>query len=629
MSEAIRIENVTKRFGDQVAVNDISLEIEQGEFFSLLGPSGCGKTTTLRMLAGFEVPSDGRIMLDGKPVENVPPYKRDVNMVFQSYALFEHLDIADNVAFGLRRKKVAKEEIRRRVGEALELVNLSERASARANELSGGQKQRVALARALVNRPKVLLLDEPLGALDLKLRRQMQVELKAIQREVGITFVYVTHDQEEALSMSDRIAVMNSGRVAQCGAPEDVYEHPTEEFVAGFIGISNLISGVAEDGGKVRIATGLSIPAQLPDDVSRGDQVNLSIRPEKIAIDEEVGDGMVTMQGTIESRVYLGVMTQITVTLGDGARLVALEQAWHRSRADDRWEPGMTVRIGWHARAQPGAALSSRRVIAVGAGLAGLAAADALARGGYEVEVVEARDRVGGRTWSRELANGVTVEMGAEFILAGNTEVRGLAAELGLELVDKGMRYGEREPRGGIGATAEAMAVAVGVADRALAAGAGAGMSVRELLESLDLDPGAREALLVRARDLHGDLSRRHPGHRPDGTRSRGYRAGAERRRWQPAPLARAGRAPGRRGSARRRRGRCPVVEGRGRDRDRRSGCGSMATRRSSRCPHRWWAGSSSTRRCRPGRGRRLVRCATDTRRSCSCRWPSRSLRAR
>jgi len=345
--EAIRIENVTKRFGDQVAVDDVSLEIQQGEFFSLLGPSGCGKTTTLRMLAGFEVPAEGRIMLEGEPVENVPPYKRDVNMVFQSYALFEHLDIADNVAFGLRRRKVPKDEIERRVGEALELVNLSERASARANELSGGQKQRVALARALVNRPKVLLLDEPLGALDLKLRRQMQVELKAIQREVGITFVYVTHDQEEALSMSDRIAVMNSGRVAQCGAPEDVYEHPTEEFVAGFIGISNLIAGVAEDGGRVRIANGMSVPAALPDGVSRGDQVNLSIRPEKIAIDEEVADGMVVLNGTIESRVYLGVMTQITVALGDGARLVALEQAWHRSSAEDRWEPGMSVRIGW------------------------------------------------------------------------------------------------------------------------------------------------------------------------------------------------------------------------------------------------------------------------------------------
>jgi spermidine/putrescine transport system ATP-binding protein len=347
MSEAIRIEKVSKRFGEHVAVDDISLEIEQGEFFSLLGPSGCGKTTTLRMLAGFEVPSEGRILLEGEPVESVPPYKRDVNMVFQSYALFEHLNIADNVAFGLRRKKVDKAEIKRRVGDALELVNLAERANARTNELSGGQKQRVALARALVNRPKVLLLDEPLGALDLKLRKQMQVELKQIQREVGITFVYVTHDQEEALSMSDRIAVMEAGRVAQCGPPEDVYEHPSGEFVAGFIGISNLIEGVVADRGQVRLDNGMRIPVALPGEVTLGDRVNLSIRPEKIAIDEEVTDEMVTLEGTIEARVYLGVMTQITVGLGDGARLVALEQAWHRARADDRWEPGMKVKIGW------------------------------------------------------------------------------------------------------------------------------------------------------------------------------------------------------------------------------------------------------------------------------------------
>jgi len=347
--EAIRIENVTKRFGEHLAVDDVSLEIEQGEFFSLLGPSGCGKTTTLRMLAGFEVPSEGRIMLEGEPVEKVPPYKRDVNMVFQSYALFDHLDIADNVAFGLRRRKVGKDEIKRRVAEALELVNLSERAHARTNELSGGQKQRVALARALVNRPKVLLLDEPLGALDLKLRKQMQVELKQIQREVGITFVYVTHDQEEALSMSDRIAVMHAGRVAQCGPPEDVYEHPSGEFVAGFIGISNLIEGTVADRGQVRLDNGMRLAVTLPEEISLGDRVNLSIRPEKIAIGEEVTPDMVSLQGTIEARVYLGVMTQITVGLGDGARLVALEQAWHRARADDRWEPGMQVRIGWSA----------------------------------------------------------------------------------------------------------------------------------------------------------------------------------------------------------------------------------------------------------------------------------------
>jgi spermidine/putrescine transport system ATP-binding protein len=350
MPEAIRIENVSKRFGEHVAVDDVSLEIEQGEFFSLLGPSGCGKTTTLRMLAGFEVPTEGRILLEGEPVEDVPPFKRDVNMVFQSYALFEHLDIAENVAFGLKRRKVDKAEIERRVGDALELVNLSDRAHARPQELSGGMKQRVALARALVNRPKVLLLDEPLGALDLKLRKQMQVELKAIQREVGITFVYVTHDQEEALSMSDRIAVMHDGEVAQCGAPEDIYEHPTGEFVAGFIGISNLIAGTVDDDNCVTIANGTRVPVELPAGVGKGDTVNIAIRPEKIAVDEEIEGEMVKVEGEIVSRVYLGVMTQITVSLGSGAHLVALEQAWYRARADDRWEPGMQIKLGWHPR---------------------------------------------------------------------------------------------------------------------------------------------------------------------------------------------------------------------------------------------------------------------------------------
>ena len=267
-------------------------------------------------------------------------------MVFQSYALFDHLDVADNVAFGLRRKKVPKDEIRDRVAAALELVNLGERAGARTSELSGGQKQRVALARALVNRPKVLLLDEPLGALDLKLRREMQVELKQIQREVGITFVYVTHDQEEALSMSDRIAVMRDGRVAQSGPPEEIYEHPTEEFVAGFIGISNLLEGVAEDNGTVRVGD-LRLPAPLPEGCRSGEQVRISVRPEKIAVDE-LEPGMVRLEGTIEARVYLGVMTQITVSLGDGARVVALEQATYRAQADDRWEPGSKITLGWH-----------------------------------------------------------------------------------------------------------------------------------------------------------------------------------------------------------------------------------------------------------------------------------------
>ncbi|HSI81470.1 MAG TPA: ABC transporter ATP-binding protein [Solirubrobacterales bacterium] len=345
--EAIRFESVTKRFGDTEAVAELGITIRRGEFFSLLGPSGCGKTTTLRMVAGFEQPSEGRIFLEGEPVEAIPPYRRNVNTVFQSYALFEHLDVFENVAFGLRRRKVDRGEVRRRVADALELVQLHGRSDAKPRELSGGQKQRVALARALINRPAVLLLDEPLGALDLKLRRQMQVELKQIQREVGITFVYVTHDQEEALSMSDRIAVMRDGRVIQCGPPEDVYERPAEEFVAGFIGISNLLEGVADGPDAVRVGPSLRIPAPLPDGCTTGEEVRISVRPEKIALDE-LEPGMVELAGVIESRVYLGMTTQITVSLGEGARLVVLEQATYRSRADDRWEPGMPVRLGWH-----------------------------------------------------------------------------------------------------------------------------------------------------------------------------------------------------------------------------------------------------------------------------------------
>ena len=344
----VRLVDVAKLYGDLTAVDHINLEVANGEFFSLLGPSGCGKTTTLRMIGGFEQPTSGLIELQGQDVTWLPPYRRNVNTVFQSYALFENLDVFENVAFGLKRKKVAKSEIRTRVDEALELVQLPSRSDAKPRELSGGQKQRVALARALVNRPSVLLLDEPLGALDLKLRRQMQGELKQIQREVGITFVYVTHDQEEALSMSDRIAVMDAGRVIQCGPPEEVYEHPTESFVADFIGISNLLDGTVAEGGQVRLAGGNSVPAPLKEGLAVGDAVKLAVRPEKITIDE-IEDGMVVLEGVVEQRVYLGMTTQVTVSLGGDARLVALDKQSYRASAEDRWEPGMRIKLGWHA----------------------------------------------------------------------------------------------------------------------------------------------------------------------------------------------------------------------------------------------------------------------------------------
>jgi spermidine/putrescine transport system ATP-binding protein len=345
--EAIRFEHVTKHFGSTVAVDDLDLRIRRGEFFSLLGPSGCGKTTTLRMVAGFEQPTEGSVYLEGEPVDDVPPYRRNVNTVFQSYALFEHLDVEGNVAFGLKRQKVPDDEIRTRVAEALELVQLTGRERSKPRQLSGGQMQRVALARALVNRPSVLLLDEPLGALDLKLRKQMQVELKEIQREVRITFLYVTHDQEEALAISDRIAVMDEGIVQQCGPPEEIYESPRKTFVAGFIGVTNLLPATVEGDG-VRLSTGQLCRAVLPEGAEHGDSVHCSVRPEKIFLGDLIEEGMVSVEGTIVERIYLGTTTQVIVELAPDVRVISLEQNTDRSTADDRWEIGHRVRLGWH-----------------------------------------------------------------------------------------------------------------------------------------------------------------------------------------------------------------------------------------------------------------------------------------
>jgi len=347
----VRLEGVTKIFGDVVAVNDLSLTIEGGEFFSLLGSSGCGKTTTLSMIGGFEEPTYGAIYLGGADVSRLPPYRRDVNTVFQSYALFPHLDVYENVAFGLRRKRVAKSEIESRVRDVLQLVDLLGFEKRKPAHLSGGQQQRVALARALVNRPKLLLLDEPLGALDLKLRKQMQIELKRIQSEVGITFLYVTHDQEEAIVMSDRLAVMSGGRIEQVGPPNLVYDSPATEFVAGFLGASNLMPGEvsARDGefAAVRLDGGLEFRIKAERLGERGPQVKIGVRPEKIQVlprSEAVGDEWNSLEGVIELSVYTGIGHQYTVRDSQGREFSAYVQNRDMSGAP---EQGERVRIAW------------------------------------------------------------------------------------------------------------------------------------------------------------------------------------------------------------------------------------------------------------------------------------------
>ncbi|MFO7589375.1 MAG: ABC transporter ATP-binding protein [Acidimicrobiia bacterium] len=322
------MENVTKRFGEFVAVVDADFRIGRGEFFSMLGPSGCGKTTTLRMIAGFEQPTSGQVTLEGKDVSRVPPYKRNVNTVFQHYALFPHMSVFDNVAFGPRGKRVAKDEIERRCREMLEVVRLADFADRKPGQLSGGQQQRVALARALVNYPSALLLDEPLGALDLKLRQAMQLELKRIQREVGITFVYVTHDQEEALTMSDRIAVMSEGNVEQIGTPEDIYHSPTTVFVAGFIGVANLIPATVEslkgDQAEVTLPGGTRTTVPVTHvETAAGNAGTVMVRPERMQVlmDEPAGDAP-RLRLTVANLVFQGPVVRAALRTADGTEVI-------------------------------------------------------------------------------------------------------------------------------------------------------------------------------------------------------------------------------------------------------------------------------------------------------------------
>ena len=353
---AIELVGIAKRFhsrrGEVTAVEHVDLVIGEGEFFSLLGPSGCGKTTTLRMIGGFEEPTEGQILLYGKDVVGVPPNHRDVNMVFQSYALFPHMSVYDNVAFGLRRKNVDRATTARRVNEMLELVQLDGKSNRRPRELSGGQQQRVALARALVNRPRALLLDEPLAALDLKLRQAMQIELKRIQREVGITFIFVTHDQNEALTMSDRLVVMNAGRIEQLGSPRELYERPRTRFVAGFIGTSNLISGTVRelDGSTAVLETGTDESVIVPDatevGAEAGKPLDVTVRPEKIALSDTPPDaGRCAIRGRVSEVVYLGTSTQYAVRTTDGSELLVYLQ--NAADSSDIAEREQDVWLSW------------------------------------------------------------------------------------------------------------------------------------------------------------------------------------------------------------------------------------------------------------------------------------------
>ncbi len=330
---AVRLEGVVKRFGDVVAVAGVDLEVREGEFFSMLGPSGSGKTTCLRMIAGFEHPDEGRIVLGGADVSRLAPYARNVNTVFQDYALFPHMNVRDNVGYGLRIRKVPKPQRADLVTQALDMVRLAEFGDRKPGQLSGGQRQRVALARALILRPKVLLLDEPLGALDLKLRQEMQIELKEIQQEVGLTFIYVTHDQDEALTMSDRMAVFSHGRIEQVGTPAEVYERPATGFVAGFVGVSNVLEG--------------QVAAEIA-----GSPQAFTVRPEKIAMvdpEESPHPDDCTATGHVREVVYLGAVTRYIVSLDLGGTLVVLQQNLTTSSMEALQVRGKAVRLVWRA----------------------------------------------------------------------------------------------------------------------------------------------------------------------------------------------------------------------------------------------------------------------------------------
>ncbi|MDE0044215.1 MAG: ABC transporter ATP-binding protein [Candidatus Poribacteria bacterium] len=351
----ITLKNVTKCFGDTVAANDISLEIDGGEFFSLLGPSGCGKTTTLRMIGGFDHPTSGEILIDNVAIGRTLPYRLDVNTVFQNYALFPHKTVSQNIGFGLQMRNVAKRQIKAQVDEFLEMVRLPGYGDRKPSELSGGEKQRVALARALINRPSILLLDEPLAALDLKLRKQMQLELKELQREVGITFVYVTHDQVEAFALSDRVAIMNAGVVCQVGSAAEIYDEPNSRFVADFTGTSNFFDGrlLAVEGKRARVQlhnyADVELVCRHNPDLKEGDAVTVAIRPERIFLTTQPGENSLNrVKGIIRDEMYLGTAMQYTVEAFGGMPVVACQQNLY-GRKEDRLQTGGSVYLTWHS----------------------------------------------------------------------------------------------------------------------------------------------------------------------------------------------------------------------------------------------------------------------------------------